>query len=134
MNSLAPLNRIDWKKLAKEREMSLDDDKIEKELQEKGLNALRLSPTIIQEQIVDEAYYVFPGTTVTICCLTLRNGYNVIGESASVSLENFHEDIGKKVAYIKARDKIWALEGYLLKSKLAKTSIETMPLPKALQE
>ena len=133
MNSLAPLNRIDWKKLAKERSMYLDDDEIEKELQEKGLNAPRLSP-IIQEQIVDEAYYVFPGTTVTVCCLTLRNGYNVIGESASVSLENFHEDIGKKVAYIKARDKIWALEGYLLKSKLAETSTETMPLPKALQE
>ena len=35
MNSLAPLNRIDWKKLAKEREMSLDDDKIEKEYKKK---------------------------------------------------------------------------------------------------
>ena len=89
---------------------------------------------LLKKQLKMNAYYVFPGTTVTICCLTLRNGYNVIGESASVSLENFHEDIGKKVAYIKARDKIWALEGYLLKSKLAETSTETMPLPKALQE
>lgn len=102
-------------------DLGRDENALEKELQAKGLNAPRLSPTIINEQIVSEAYYVFPGTSMTICCLTLRNGYNVIGESAAVSVENFNEEIGRKIAKDNARQKIWALEAYLLKSKLAKT-------------
>lgn len=97
------------------------EKKIEKAIQAKGLNAPRLSPTHISEQIVDEQFYVFPGTTLTVCCLTLRNGYNVIGESAAASTENFDEEIGKRIAKDNARNKIWALEGYLLRSKLAKT-------------
>lgn len=86
----------------------------------KGLNAPRLTPADIDATIVDEAYYVFPGTTTTICRLTLRNGYSTIGESAAVSLVNFDEEIGRKVARENARDKIWVLEGYLLKDKLFK--------------
>lgn len=96
----------------------MSDTELEKELQAKGLNAPRLSPTLIIETIVSEAYYVFPGTTLTICCLTLRNGYNVIGESASASPENFDAEIGRKIAKTKAVEKIWALEGYLLRQKL----------------
>lgn len=90
----------------------------EQMIQEKGLNAPRLTPQLIEEAIVNEAYYVFPGTTTTICRLTLKNGYSTIGESAAVSLANFDEEIGRKVARENARDKIWALEGYLLKQKL----------------
>ena len=90
----------------------------EQMIQEKGLNAPRLTPQLIDEAIVDEAYYVFPGTTTTICRLTLKNGYSTIGESAAVSLANFDEEIGRKIARENARDKIWVLEGYLLKQKL----------------
>ena len=95
-----------------------DEQEIEQQLRDKGLKAPRLSPTLINEQIVAEDYYVFPGTTVTVCCLTLRNGYNVIGESASASPENFDEEMGQRIAKDKAREKIWSLEGYALKSKL----------------
>ena len=90
----------------------------EEMIQEKGLNAPRLTPALIDAVIVDEAYYVFPGTTTTICRLTLVNGFSTIGEAAAVSLENFDEEIGRKVARENARDKIWVLEGYLLKQKL----------------
>lgn len=113
-------NKIDWYKTIEDRPM-IDENALEKELQERGLNAPRLSPTIIQEQILTSQYYVFPGTTLTVCCLTLKNGYHVIGESAAASPENFDEAIGKRIAYDNARQKIWALEGYLLRSKLAKT-------------
>ena len=41
------------------------------------------------------------------------------GESAAVSPENFDVDLGKKIARSNARDKIWALEGYALREKLA---------------
>ncbi len=91
---------------------------IEKEIQEKGLNAPRLTPADIDAVIVDEDYYVFKGTSKTICNLTLTNGYTVSGESASASIENFDAEIGRKIARENARKKIWMLEGYLLKQRI----------------
>jgi hypothetical protein len=95
------------------------EQEIEQEIKNKGLNAPRLTPQHIDAQIAGEAYHVFPGTTMTVCALTLRNGYLVIGESAAASPENFDEEIGRKIARDNARNKIWALEGYLLRSNLA---------------
>ena len=99
--------------------MSKDEAQIEAEIQRKGLNAPRLTPDLIDSAIVSEQYQVFPGTTMTICALSLRNGYIVTGESAAASPENFDREIGRKIARDNARNKIWALEGYLLREKLA---------------
>lgn len=99
--------------------MSKDETQIEAEIQLKGLNAPRLNPAAIDAAIVSEQYHVFPGTTMTVCALTLRNGYIVTGESAAASPENFDKEIGRKIARDNARNKIWALEGYLLREKLA---------------
>lgn len=99
--------------------MSVDEKAIEAEIQAKGLNAPRLSPEKIDAVIVGEDYHVFPGTTLTVCCLKLRNGFTVTGESAAASPENFNEEIGRKIARSNAREKIWALEGYLLREKLS---------------
>ncbi len=99
--------------------MSRDEQAIEKEIQAKGLTAPRLTPDAIDATIVGEAFYVFPGTTLTVCALTLKNGFQVTGESAAASPTNFNEELGRKIARDNARNKIWALEGYLLRSKLA---------------
>lgn len=98
--------------------MSADEAAIEAELQAKGKTAPRLTPADIDATIASEQYHVFPGTTLTVCCLTLRNGFQVVGESASASPENFDEAIGRKIARDRARDKIWPLEGYLLRERL----------------
>ena len=95
-----------------------NEQAIEKEIQAKGLNAPRLNPQHIDATIKSEAYHVFPGTTMTVCALTLRNGFQVVGESAAASPENFDEAIGRKIARDNARNKIWALEGYLLRDQL----------------
>lgn len=102
--------------------MSKDEQGIEAEIQAKGLTAPRLTPALIDEAIAAEQYHVFPGTTMTICALQLRNGYIVTGESAAASPENFDKEIGRKIARENARNKIWALEGYLLREKLSKTA------------
>lgn len=99
--------------------MSKDETAIEAEIQAKGLNAPRLNPQMIDDTIVSEQYHVFPGTTLTVCALTLRNGFIVVGESAAASPQNFDRDIGRKIARENARNKIWPLEGYLLRSRLA---------------
>jgi hypothetical protein len=98
--------------------MSKDEAAIESEIQSKGLNAPRLTPEHIDAQIVKEDYHVFPGTTLTVCALTLRNGFQVVGESAAASTANFNEELGRKIARDNARNKIWMLEGYSLREFL----------------
>lgn len=56
---------------------------------------------------------------MTVCALTLRNGFIVIGESAAASPQNFDAEIGRWIAYENARNRIWTLEGYVLRSKLS---------------
>lgn len=97
----------------------MDEQSVEAEIQAKGLNAPRLTPAQIDDQIVAEQWHVFPGTVTTVCCLTLQNGYTVIGKSAPASPENFDAELGRKIARNDARDQIWALEGYRLRSELA---------------
>src|SRR6516225_9220467 len=92
---------------------------IEAELKTKGLNAPRLTPADIDAVIVGEDYHVFPGTTMTVCALKLRNGFVVVGESAAASPENFDEAIGRRIARENARNRIWALEDYVLRERLS---------------
>ena len=101
----------------------MTDQQVENEMQTKGLTAPRITPARIDEVIVSEDYHVFPGTTLTICCLTLANGYTVTGESACASPENFDREIGNKIARDNAKQKIWALEGYALRERLASSVV-----------
>ena len=97
----------------------MNETKLEIELKQKS-KAPRLTPDHIDSVIVSEQYYVFPNTTLTVCALTLKNGFIVTGESASASPENFDKEIGRRIARDNARNKIWSLEGYLLRDQLSK--------------
>ena len=116
----------------------MSDKQIEQEIQAKGLTAPRVTPARIEEVIVQEHYFTAsdgvaavhqdgPGfqasdralDLLTFCVLVLRNGFTVTGESACASPENFDAEIGRKIARQNAVNKIWALEGYLLKQKLS---------------
>lgn len=114
--------------------MSANEAAVEAEIQAKGLNAPRLSPELIDASILDETYIYgdafpapvngFPSATtalkcLTICVLVLKNGYTVVGKSACASPENFNAELGRKIAREDARKQIWALEGYVLRSRLA---------------
>ena len=85
---------------------------------EKGLTAPRLTPDMILDTVRKTEFHRFEGTQLIVCVLTLRNGFTVTGESACASPENFDENIGRTIASDKAIEKIWMLEGYLLKQKL----------------
>lgn len=103
---------------------------IENEIQAKGLNAPRLTPQMIDDQIVAEysgrASDLFAGCPtmtamdcLTVCVLVLKNGFTIVGKSACASPENYDADLGHKIAREDARKQIWALEGYALRTKLA---------------
>lgn len=122
--------------------MSSNEAAIEKEIQAKGLNAPRLTPDLIDSVIASEHYFTARDGVVgveldaglideaggtatpealrllTFCVLVLRNGFTVTGESACASPENFNAEIGRKIARDNARNKIWLLEGYLLRQRL----------------
>jgi len=97
----------------------MSEQQIEQEIKDKGLLSPRVTPELINSIIVDEDYHIFPGTTVTVCVLKLKNGFTVTGESACASPENFDLELGRKIARENARQKIWALEGYALREKLS---------------
>lgn len=122
------------------------DDAIESEIQAKGKTAPRITPDDIQAAIKDVRYFTAwdgaqlaywgdsdpknpkpmegepdksgPLSLLTFCVLVLRNGFTVTGESACASPENFDAEIGRKIAHQNAEQKIWLLEGYLLKESL----------------
>ena len=83
------------------------------------MEAPKLTKEMADATVKDVQYHHFPGTLHTVCLLKLRNGYTVTGESACVSPENFSPVVGEQLAYEDAKEKIWVLEGYLLKEMLA---------------
>lgn len=83
------------------------------------MNIPRLTPAHITEQVVAHEFHVFPGTTVTVCLLTLRNGAKVIGYNyGSIDPDVQNWELGKNNAYSTALEKVWELEGYLLRDFL----------------
>lgn len=122
--------------------MPKEEQTLEAEIVAKGKTAPRLTPADIDECIVSEHYFTaFDGAiaamaaldvdprqamrlpvalhVLTFCVLVLRNGFTVTGESACASPKNFDAEIGRKIAKTNAREKIWLLEGYLLRERLA---------------
>lgn len=123
-----------------------DDKAIEQEITAKGLTAPRVTPSDIEANIASEHYFTAwqgaqlaywadsdpdnpkptedepdqngPLALLTFCVLVLRNGFTVTGESACASPENFDAEIGRKIAFENAKQKVWPLMGYALKTKL----------------
>lgn len=56
---------------------------------------------------------------LTLCFLVVENGFIVTGTSTAESLEAYDEDSERKNARENARNKIWPLEAYRLRSELA---------------
>ena len=82
--------------------------------------APRVTPQRLEEVILKETFYQHG--LLTMCVLDLANGFTVTGESACADARNFNEQIGQKIARDNAANKIWMLEGYLLRQKLHETN------------
>ncbi|WP_321337801.1 Gp49 family protein [Breoghania sp.] len=116
------------------------DEAIEAEIVKKGKTAPRITLAHIEATIESTHYFsamngvdatlngegvASLGDTsrqslelLTFCVIVLKNGFTVTGESACASPENFDPEIGKTIALRKAMEKIWPLEGYLLRQRL----------------
>ena len=125
-----------------------DDVGIEQQIVNKGLTAPRITPADINANISGVYFFTAsqgvsgrealnlldggkhvssrirantndPLNLLTFCVIQLANGFTVTGESACASPENFDAQIGQNIAYENAKQKIWPLMGYELRSHLA---------------
>lgn len=71
---------------------------------------------------------------LTFCIIVLKNGFVVTGESACAAPENYNKEIGERLAYQQAFNKIWMLMGYELKTKLALAYQATFPIELGLKD
>ena len=95
----------------------MTDKQIEEEIQSKNLNAPRVTPEIIESKIKKCEFHKLT-EVLTVCVITLENGFTVTGESSCASPENYDKELGEKISRMNAVGKIWTLEAYLLKQKL----------------
>ena len=80
----------------------------------------RVTLNALKANIAKEEFHVFPGSRLTVCVLTLLNGFMVTGESACADPAMFNEEIVQKIARENAERKIWPLMGYALKEEMMK--------------
>ena len=79
--------------------------------------APRVTEASIKAKIADVEY--FRVRHLTICIITLRNGFFVEGHSAPAAPENYDQQVGERYAYDNAFRQLWPLEGYLLRERIA---------------
>ena len=63
----------------------------------------------VEAEISHAAYHHFAETTVTVCVVTLENGFTVVGKSACANPDNFDAALGQKLAYEDAKQQCYAL-------------------------
>lgn len=80
--------------------------------------AIKVTPLDIERSIAGTDFHRLTAT-LTLCVLTLHNGFTVTGESACASPENYDQAIGEQIALKNAKENIWPLLGFELRSKLA---------------
>ena len=85
----------------------------------------RVTLDALKANIVKEDFHVFPGSQLTVCVLTLQNGFTVTGESACADPAMFNAEIGQKIARENAERKIWPLMGYALKEEMMREIAST---------
>lgn len=105
--------------------MTPDEQQIETKIASLGLTAPRITPQRIDslvESLTFDIHHI-PGTTVILASALLPSGiYVATGFSSCASPSNFRYEVGleaaTKQARAMAREKLWELEGYMLKQTL----------------
>lgn len=103
----------------------MTDQTIEAEILAKGLTAPRVTPAQI-DALVKRVVFVYASHGTSTFCHAFLDGTFLLasGHSACVSPENFNAELGQKIALENVqkpmRDKLWELEGYVLRNRLAR--------------
>lgn len=66
----------------------------------------------LYENHVRDVEFKLMGRKTTACLITMKNGFEVLGTSSPVNVEDFNEEIGKKFAFHDALNKVDKFIGY----------------------
>lgn len=77
----------------------------------------KVTKSHLESLITNEQYLRVPNSTMTLCILTLSNGHISIGYDGCVAPDEFDEQSGRVFAREAALEKLWPLEGYLLRNR-----------------
>jgi len=105
--------------------MTPAEQQIETKIASLGLTAPRITPQRIDslvESLTFDIHHI-PGTTTILASAFLPSGFHVVtGSASAASPANFRYELGVEIATNKARDlsreKLWELEGYMLKQTI----------------
>ena len=64
------------------------------------------------EGLIKEVKYTRINETMTHCQIVTDCGFAFTGESACIDPDNYNKEIGEKIAYENAYDKIWSHMGF----------------------
>ncbi len=106
----------------------MSDEKMEKEIVDKGLVYPRITNDEIEDKMKSVGYHchIIPNTTTTVITAYIKMGhinFTLATEiMACVDPRNFNKELGEKYGIEKAskaaKDKLWELEGYALAQRI----------------
>lgn len=84
-----------------------------------NLTAPRITMEYMESRIMSEEFIIPDSTpTLTICVITLDNGFHAVGMSAPAALENYNFELGRKYARENAIRDLWGKFGFALREKI----------------
>lgn len=92
----------------------------------KAIVETKTAPRVTEESIkarISDVKYIWTERLLTICIITMGNGFMVTGVSAAASTSNHDPLVGQRYAYDNAFKQLWVLEGYLLREKLYQSAL-----------
>jgi hypothetical protein len=98
---------------------SIDPDMTLEQAQERV--ATKTAPRVTKESIeerIERVSYTVMDDIMTVCVITMRNGFKALGSAVPADPRNYDADVGKRYAFEDAFKGLWRVEGYLLCERL----------------
>lgn len=92
-----------------------------------------ITPEMVDDEITKTDFYTFPGSSHTICIITLKNGFTVTGETAAISGASFNKKRAQRIARRRANLKVVQLIAYQLKTDAYRESLRKDAVSKLIK-
>nr|DAE92645.1 MAG TPA: hypothetical protein [Caudovirales sp. gcode 4] len=66
------------------------------------------------KELIEKYQFLKVGKKTTICLLTLRNGFEILTSSSCVNPDDYDREIGERISYRKAIEKLSDIQWYFL--------------------
>ncbi len=96
-----------------ERVASRNREELQKQFEKDGKTRY-VKTEDVDAEILTTQHHHFHGTTVTVCVISLHNGFTVVGKSACANPDNFETVLGESLAFEDAKQQMYALLAFRL--------------------